>query len=95
MHELQLYIDTHKPLIIGIAEVKPKHYRYSPNLAAYSIPGYQMFHKNVTNSVGRGVLLYIHDSLKPNEVIMSDIYEEYVCAEIKLQDKDKLLVTVI
>ena len=95
MHELQLYIDIHKPLIIGIAEVKPKHYRYSPTLAAYNIPGYQMFHKNITNKIGRGVLLYVHSSLEPNEVIMTDDYEEYVCAEIKLQHNDKMMITVI
>ena len=95
MNELQLYIDTNKPLIIGIAEVKPKHYRFSPNLAAYSIPGYHMFHKNVTNNIGRGVLLYIHNSLEPNEVIMSDVFEEYICAEIKLQGNDSMLITII
>ena len=55
---------------IGISEVKPKHHRYAPTAASYSIDNYVMFHKNITNTTGRGVILYVHESLQPNEVII-------------------------
>ena len=45
MDELNAYIREYKPLIIGIAEVKPKHHRYAPNVAAYNIDNYVTFHK--------------------------------------------------
>ena len=95
MDELNAYIREYKPLIIGIAEVKPKHHRYAPNVAAYNIDDYVTFHKNVSNDIGRGVILYVHKSLEPDEVCIQCDFEEFVCAEINLQKGDKLLACVI
>ena len=95
MGELESYIKEYKPLIIGIAEVKPKHSRYVPNESTYSIDGYSTFHKNINNRIGRGVILYVHKSLLAEEVIVQSDFEEFVCVEIKLQKNDKLLACVI
>ena len=95
MDELNAYIKEYKPLIIGIAEVKPKHQRYTPNVATYNIADYTTFHKNITNNTGRGVLLYVHNSLQADEVCLQSDFEEFVCAEISLLKGDKLLACVI
>ena len=95
MDELNTYIKEHKPAIIGIAEVKPKHTRYAPSLSIYNLEDYTAFHKNVDNKKGRGVILYVHKSLQVNEVSIQCEFEEYVCAEINLREGDKLLTCVI
>ena len=95
MDELNAYIQEHKPAIIGIAEVKPKHSRYAPNISAYNIEDYTTFHKNIGNRKGRGVILYVHKSLESNEISIKYEFEEYICAEINLRGGDKLLACVI
>ena len=82
-------------MIIGIAEVKPKHFRYSPTAASYNIDGYDKYYKNIENNIGRGVMLYIHKSLNSSEVTIKENYEEGIWAEILLASQDKLLIGVI
>ena len=55
--EFQSVVKLHKPLIIGIVEAKPKHCRYQPSIATYSLKGYKLFHSNIESNTGRGVLL--------------------------------------
>lgn len=95
MEELKLYVNNHKPTIISIAEVKPKNYRYEPNISTYKIEGYTLYQSNIENRIGRGVLLYIHNSLVSSEVQINVEYQECVFADIKLKNRDKLLVGTI
>ena len=95
MSELSTYVQHFKPMVIGIAEVKPKHYRLPPSSTTYKINGYTQFHKNIESNTGRGVLLYVHSSLNPSDVSLYEDYEESVWAEVKLRDNDKLLIGVV
>ena len=60
MPELKLHVKNCKPKIIGITEVKPKHFRYNLQNCELAIENYEMFSSNIINNVGRGVsLLYV------------------------------------
>ena len=82
-------------MIIGITEVKPKYSRYCLNPAEISLPDYELFHVNVDNKVGRGVALYVHKSLNAAPHYVKTTFQESVWIEIKLNQKDNLLVGCI
>ena len=93
--EFQSVVNLHKPLIIGITEAKPKHCRYQPSIASYSLKGYKLFNRNIQSSADRGVLLYICESLVVSEVNLYEDFEESVWTEVCLQNNDNLLVGVV
>ncbi len=95
MSELISYVKEYKPLIIGIAEVKPKHCRYLPNPTTYKIQGYKMYLRNIDKKNGRGIILHIYECLNPCKIYVFEKYEECVCVEVNLVNKDKLLVRVV
>ena len=74
--ELHALIDIHKPLIIGIVEVKPKNLRYDVQECEIGLKGYHIFHN--LNSVGRGVSLYVAETLRVTEVEMDSRLSEGV-----------------
>ena len=92
---MNAYIREDKLLSIGIAEVKPKHQHYTPNVVTYTIANNTTFHKNITNNTRRGVLLYVHNSLQADEVGLQSDFEKCVCAEISMIKGDKLLAYVM
>ena len=54
-----------------------------------------MFTKNIDNTVGRGMILYISDKLKATEISMETNFQENIFVNIKLNQTDKLLVGLI
>ena len=49
-------VKASKCMIVGIAEVKPKHQRFLVNPAELKIDGYEMYHCNIGDDRGRGVM---------------------------------------
>ena len=92
MTELKRRIQKEKPLIIAICEVKPKNYN-DRTLLDYQIPGYAIHPLNLDSNNGRGMAVYIHDTLENSVIdIKSDITFSEVCLlEVKLRGGDKLL----
>ena len=90
--ELKAQIEIHKPSIIGIVEIKPKNLRYSVEECEIGIQGYHSFHN--LSSEGRGVCLWIEDSLRPAEVGLDSRFREGVLAECDLKE-GKLLVGLV
>ena len=91
MLEFQLRISNSAPEMIGVTEVKPKNCTSDPTPQEFSLKGYNLFHTNVNNKTGRGILMYIHDMLQAVEVTMETTFEEKLFLEIKLNNKDRLL----
>ncbi len=91
-HELLALVNYHKPHIIGITELKPKNCRYGVQDCEIAIDGYQLFHN--LDSQGRGIGLYIEESLKPAQCSLFDNYmfNEKLFVECNLKDNDKLLL---
>lgn len=85
-------------MIIGITEVKPKNYVYGMNPNEFnldSIGDYDLFPLNIDNRIGRGMILYIHQTLKAKEVYMETEYNENIFVKIKLNNSDQLLVGLL
>ena len=98
LDELKVRIRDTLPKVIGVTEVKPKNCRYPIAKAEFSldeIDKYQMFTKNIDNTVGRGMILYINDKLKATEISMETKFQENIFVNIKLNQTDKLLVGLI
>ncbi|KAK3089125.1 hypothetical protein FSP39_001036 [Pinctada imbricata] len=98
MNELQVRIRDSKPLIIGITEVKAKNMAYSLRPAELSMDWtkeYNMFHVNIENSEGRGLILYVHNSLLAVEVKMETAFEENLFIKIRTGGNDFILVGLI
>ena len=68
MSELKLHVKNSKPKIIGITEVKPKHFRYNLQNCELAIENYEMFSSNISNNIGRGASLYIHEFIQAVQV---------------------------
>ena len=93
--ELEVRTREVRPNIIGFTEVKPKHNRYKPTKAEYTIGDYKMYAKNLETNEGRGLLLYIDNKLESNEVSMRTSFCENLFVKIKLNNNDKLLLGLI
>ena len=95
-HELESIIREYKPHIIGISEVNPKNLIYPLNESEINIDGYVCFS---SISTGRGVVLYIHNSLEAHETSVGDksynMYKDAVWCTVKLNNQDKVLVGCI
>ena len=67
IHELRarLSLLQEKPAIIAISEAKAKKIKFERSLSEYNIEGYEIIPVNMnTNDCGRGMLIYIIDTLK-------------------------------
>ena len=64
--ELLVYLQLHKPVIIALVEILPKNFRYTVDENEFALDGYTLFHN--LNARGRGIALYVHCSLRVNEV---------------------------
>lgn len=90
--ELKRRIQKEKPLIVAVCEMKPKNYKYRL-LLDYQIPGYTIHSRNLELNSGRGIAIYIHDSIEKSVIdINPDIPFEEVCLlEIRLRGGDRML----
>ena len=87
-------IDIHKPVIIGITEIKPKNSKYALQECEIALKDYQMFHNLDTGH--RGICLYIHKNMKPSPADKIDSnFNEHVFAECKRDGLPPLLVGLV
>ena len=97
-NEFQLRVRDTRPMVIGITEVKAKNNVNIPNPAEYTMDwseDYNMFHVNIDNCTGRGLLLYVHNSMQVEEVRLTVAFEENLFVKIKVNNTDCLLVGLI
>ena len=53
-------------------------------LVEYSIDGYEIMERNITNDrEGRGLIIYIRKDISVTEITMEQQYCEYICIELK------------
>jgi len=95
MEELQNYIKIYKPKLIAITEVKTKNNRVSLFKAEFQLEDYTLFDTNIEEKKGRGILIFIHSTLKARNINFHTIYNESCWIEIDLQNHDNLLVGCI
>ena len=76
----------------GITEIYPKNCRYLPGKAELQLEGYELFLSESTSSSKRGAALYVNKKLKSEEIKFNVKFEENVWTQIKLNNKDMLLL---
>ena len=88
--ELLMHIHNMQPRIIAITEVQPKNTSTTVLESEFHIENYQCY---LSAPGGRGVLLYIHNTLESMEVIIGGgMYVDAVWCTVTMNGTDKLLV---
>ena len=92
MLELKDLVKTQNPHIIALTEVYPKRTNFGLIIETYNIPNYELLLAD--ESEGRGVAIYVKKELQPEkiETNFNDVFRESVWCEIRLKQRDKLLV---
>ena len=92
MVELKKHVETEKPHIMAICEVKPKNLIQLTDMD-YKIPGYTLHPVNLDNDVGRGVAIYTIAALDKsvNHIDSYHKFEEVCLLEVRLRSGDVLL----
>ena len=90
--ELVHYIKNEKPLLIAVTEIKPKHAK-ERDILDYTIQGYTINHVNLDSSDGRGVAIFVHNSIQKSVVQIQPTvkFEEVCLLEIKLRHGDIMI----
>ena len=97
LNELRSVIDscnTH-PHLIGVYEIKPKNFHFTPSTTEFLQPGYSLFHSNVDAQNWRGASLNISNILTATPIVLCDEFCESVWVTIPLIGSDKLLIGCI
>ena len=81
------------PSIIAITEVKPKNTRHPLTEPEIKTDGFDLFTKNIEQSTGRGLALYVKPELKAYEVIPEVTYEETLGVVVHLSNNLSMLVS--
>ena len=92
--ELSVRIQKYKPLIVAITEVKPKNTTKDRTLMDYELENYSLHPVNLDNAdTGRGVAVYIHESLEKSvaDIIPAVNFQECCLIEIRLRGGDLML----
>ena len=92
-YRLENSIET--PDIISIVEVKPKHYNRELDLKEYSIEGYNLEDNLTQVESGRGIIMYIRDSLPYKFIQPSVRFDEALLIEIPIDIEIRLLIATI
>ena len=86
-------IETNRPDIITVTEIKPKNNSLPLSEVSFSIDNYQ-FYSNI-DAVGRGIGVYIHNSICAYKVEITETFRESVKIRIKLSNSDALNLVCI
>ena len=92
--EFQVFVDNHAPHLIAITESWCSN---SISNAEINLEGYTLYSHHRKNSVGGGVLLYVHESLPTVmcESLMNCQIDDFLWYVTTLPNKSKLLIGVV
>ena len=92
MVELQNRIANEKPFIIAVTEVKIKHGE-KRELIEYNIDGFTFYHCSLGLQHGRGIAVYVANSLVKSvvQVYPENAFSEFCLLKIKLRGGDMML----
>ena len=90
--ELRNLIQTEKPLLVAVSEVKLKNSDERTEVD-YNIPDFSLHPLNLDTDKGRGILVYTHSSLEKSSIQIDPIasFDEACFLEIRLRNADRLL----
>ena len=98
-NELQIRVNDYKPHIhvIGVTDVEPKNSRSLSKPGKYNMEWcneYSMLSVNLQNDIGRGMIIYIHNSLKAEKITMSTQFQENIFIKVEPNSKEFIIVVL-
>ena len=88
--EFKARVVSHKCMVIGPTEVKPKNQKFLLNTAELGLSDYDLYHN--IDKQGRGVCIYTHKTLKAKPFLsLESNFHESIWVEIKLNKNVILL----
>ena len=86
MTELRHRLDNMEiqPDIIAITEAKPKNARFTFTYADYQLKGYEAFTHNVESSTGRGIIIYVRNTLNTVILNLNSTFSEHLILQIRM-----------
>ena len=93
--ELTALVNVHQFDIIGITEVLPKNRNSSIDDVEWCIPGYNKFSENFDDYTGRGIIVYIKESITAVILQTNYTHVEVVQVAIPLEGRHSLLIQCI
>ena len=90
--ELTALVNVNKFDIIGITEILPKNRSSSIDDVEWCIPGYNKFSENFDDYTGRGIIVYIKESITAVKLQTNYTHVEIVQVAIPLEGRHSLLV---
>ena len=72
--ELEHVIGIHKAHVVLVNEVKPKNSRYIMSKEELTIEGFTAYGRNLDNKVGRGIIIYVKDSISSHVKEVDDMH---------------------
>ena len=91
--ELTHYVQSNSLDVIALTEILPKNSLFDATPEIYALEGYSLFSSNLNQ--GRGVLLYIKESLATSSVQMPFDFQECIWCNLALNMRDKLMIGCI
>ena len=88
--ELRNLIQTEKPLLVAVSEVKLKNSDERTEVD-YNNLDFSLHPLNLDTDKGRGILVYTHSSLKKSSIQIIASFDEACFLEIRLRNADRLL----
>ncbi len=76
MKELELLAKNLCPKMIGISETKPKSLTTDLPESILQLDGYTLHYNNLERNKGRGVALYVHNSMEATKLDLPNKTEE-------------------
>ena len=98
LSEFQIRIRDQKHTIVGVTEVKAKNSKTKPLPSEYKMEwssDYNIFHANLESNEGRGLIMYIHNSLQASEIKMETSFDENLFVKIEINQTEKALVGLV
>ena len=91
--ELEALVEIHKPIVVGICEVKPKNYRYEIQPSEITLPGYELYH--TLSNQGRGICLHVKQELRPTLIDLENSFSESLFVNCKLENNENMIIGLI
>ena len=88
--ELENYVQQNSPDIIALSEVLPKNSIFDVNNEVFALRGYSLFCSDLTQ--GRGVILYIKDSIPAIDIDQDRNIQESTWCKINLSGGDNIII---
>ena len=89
----RISMEDEAPDVIALSEVRPKNAKFPRSLVEYQIAGYEMESRNIENTTGRGIIMYMNKNLKYRLKNLNTQFEEILAVHHHKRRPQQYLTT--